>query len=765
MATTKKEKTLHPLARSRAREDAATTANSLPKPVLQHNSPVAGLANGAGKRRRKFLRPEALEKKMQADRAKEMARRAKLVPQGQTVEQWEAVVEWARHKYGLSDQDLRAEGVRFVAQKVATVMLKQEAVSDAFLIPYNGFDHEPWDFFRFRFLDAPKDMRYMQGTSRGAKNSGVELYLSLRVDWDKILADLSAEVIVIEGEPKAMKLVKEEFTAAGIGGIGNWHGESEGQEMIEHLVRLVRNREKVVIMFDANARTNPMVGQQMSKLVLAAAKQGARVKAVIVPEGGADEYLMEHGREALRNVIDATPEAEATLQFYRLASVYFYVRNEGRYVVWPKPGDVDIVRLKPQDVFDYEADETIAIKGKDGNLQLKEAAKEFHKSKIRPKFTCLCCEPGNYERVTKEGGFNLWYPPNIVPKSNARLMARIRHWREGLIRDPSILRHVLRWQAIQVQVPGIHIDHSILLWATETGIGKTLMGLSLLWQHGEENSVIIGQNQLTSRFNGGMAYKTFAMFEEFDVIEKDDFKMISFIITNDRIPIEYKGRDVLSVPNHLNPYFSSNSPRALPVKEDDRRFLVWHATRPEMTNDEIEALAIDMKSAEGRSVLRDDLLRMDTSGFNAKGRPPMTDAKAEMIDYGRKPQNRWAKMLKQDRKQALRMHDKPAPIAKAAIAASEDLADIYNADKTDKDKVNTYQIGDAMSEAEHKQTGKVRIPAEFVQRGAKETERFWITDPLRYENEPLGQLIEEWAKIRYGAGAKLESINKRKFLR
>ncbi len=184
-----------------------------------------------------------------------------------------------------------------------------------------------------------------------------------------VLADSSRELLITEGEKKALKASQERFPCLGLTGVDCWHVK-RSSALIPDLERVKWNGRLVFIVFDSDAAENPNVRDNVTLLADALRKRGAKVKVVWLPSEsdgakvGLDDFLVKHGKGALRKLLDQAedpdppepgeertpakemdPASEAArylevskqgrhirLRYWRET---FWFWRRGRYVEWP----------------------------------------------------------------------------------------------------------------------------------------------------------------------------------------------------------------------------------------------------------------------------------------------------------------------------------------------------------------------------------------------------------------------------------------------
>jgi AAA domain-containing protein/uncharacterized protein DUF3854 len=226
---------------------------------------------------------------------------------------------------GISPVQALAEGI-FVTDDASAVNPDFDP-EPAIIIPYSTADGDPQTytrdgrlllFCRARYLPRPsftaggKKKRYTQ-----PGDSGTPPYFARSVDWQEVQRSTVPEIYVTEGEKKAIALNRAGFLTVGVGGVFNF-GEGSAP-LHSEFAAIAAKCERVNILFDSDAATNPDIQNAEWRLAGQLSLLGCAVRVVRLPPSdatdaagkpakvGADDYLMEHGPAALRKLVDATP--------------------------------------------------------------------------------------------------------------------------------------------------------------------------------------------------------------------------------------------------------------------------------------------------------------------------------------------------------------------------------------------------------------------------------------------------------------------------
>lgn len=196
-----------------------------------------------------------------------------------------------------------------------------------------------------------------------------------------------------------------------------------------------------------------------------------------------------------------------------------------------------------------------------------------------------------------------------------------------------ITEWVLRWCAYPLRHPGAKMQTAVVMYGPE-GTGKNLFWSAVSDIYGPYGG-LINQFQLQSQFNDWVSGRCFIVANE--VVTRMEMKhlvgYLKNLVTEPRIPIETKNMPVRYEDNHMQLVFLSNELRPLHISPGDRRYTVIRTPRVQ-TAEYYKAVA-DEVAAGGVARLHHYLLHeLDMGDFDAHTKPPMTAAKADLIELG-----------------------------------------------------------------------------------------------------------------------------------
>lgn len=225
--------------------------------------------------------------------------------------------------------------------------------------------------------------------------------------------------------------------------------------------------------------------------------------------------------------------------------------------------------------------------------------------------------------------------------------------------DLQAMEFVYNWLAYPLQHPGAKMTTSLVMHGDVHGAGKSLLFEEIVKPLYGEYAATLGQSDLESNYTGNRSGKLFIIFEEiFNTRQKyDQTGAMKHMITGKTMRIERKFVDSYEEANHINCVFLSNEAQPFKIEENDRRyFVVWPENKlPERLRAELmEDLGADgllqffmlllslpltvnyIKVPAKDATLPDETVVLDMPyRFDPHTKPPMTQAKANVINYGR----------------------------------------------------------------------------------------------------------------------------------
>lgn len=199
-----------------------------------------------------------------------------------------------------------------------------------------------------------------------------------------------------------------------------------------------------------------------------------------------------------------------------------------------------------------------------------------------------------------------------------------------------------QWVAYPFQHPGTKLAVAVVIWSTQQGIGKSLLGESVARLYGNHATTITAQ-ELHAPFNDWAKGRIFVIGEENSSSDRrSDANRLKHLITGTTLYINQKNIPVFEQSNLMNLLFTSNHPDAFHLDGNDRRMFVHAANVAPLTAEFYRKYGAWIDSVAGQAALMDHLMHVDLTGFNPHGHAPHTAAKAEMIEMSKTDVERFA---------------------------------------------------------------------------------------------------------------------------
>jgi len=232
----------------------------------------------------------------------------------------------------------------------------------------------------------------------------------------------------------------------------------------------------------------------------------------------------------------------------------------------------------------------------------------------RRQFEGLTFAPGQ----DASGYYNLWTGFAVEPKpGNCDLY--LRHLRDNVSQgNDEIYQYIINWMAQTVQFPSDRPGVSIVMRGKQgTGKGVACTEFGQLW--GPHFVPIHHGKHLTGQFNAHIAQAVVVFADEaFWAGDRAAEGALKALITEEEIPIEYKGKDVFYVKNHIRLLMASNHSWVVPAGLEDRRFFVLDVGEKHMQDHNYFAAIEKEMSQGGREALLHHLMNTNLKDVNLR---------------------------------------------------------------------------------------------------------------------------------------------------
>lgn len=224
----------------------------------------------------------------------------------------------------------------------------------------------------------------------------------------------------------------------------------------------------------------------------------------------------------------------------------------------------------------------------------------------------------------------------LIPDADIEKCRPIIYLLKHLCRDEGkeAYEWLLKWLAYPLQHVGGKMATAVIMHGDTHGTGKSMFWELVYKRIYGRFAATLGQGQLESNWTEWKQEKLFVLFEE--ILNRSDkyshIGEIKHAITGATHQISKKFVSTWEEANHLNMAFLSNEHQPIPVEPADRRFLViW--TREQLAP-EWQRRVDEACANGGVEAFYHYLLTLDLGDFTPNTKPPMTKAKARLIDFG-----------------------------------------------------------------------------------------------------------------------------------
>lgn len=558
------------------------------------------------------------------------------------------------HRSGLEDADARM-------MKLEYCEAAPEGISPAgagYIIPYFDTEGAATGFYRYRYLvdtrtgferlSGGKQRRYTQPV-----DSTPQVYWPPYVDWAGYAEGVEF-LIITEGEKKAAAASKAGLPCIGLGGVWSFQNAPRNEPLLPELSGIEWNGRDVYIIYDSDAADKLQIQMAEYRLARRLLRMGAKVKIVRLPAAangdkqGLDDFIQAEGPDELMDLMQRGEPFSDSAALHALNTEVTYVKDPGIVYVNASGQQVNPDAFKAHRFADLSYTKLVTT-ATGSRMEDRSTATDWLRWPGRNAVERLEFEPGQ-PAVTEGGALNLWRGWKYSPKEGNcdPWHELLDHLFEG---QPKSRKWFEQWCAFPFQNPGAKQRSAVAMWGRMTGTGKSVVGYTLGDLYGDAFSEI-GDDQIEKNdFNSWARSKQFVLGD--DITGNNNRKVanaLKVMITREQIQINIKHVAEYYTRDCINYYFTSNSPDAFLLDENDRRFFI-HEVPGHPLPDEFytDCFTPWRMSERGRRALMHYLLyEVDCSDFSHTARPPMTDAKREMIRLTRTDLESWLMAVREE---------------------------------------------------------------------------------------------------------------------
>lgn len=573
-----------------------------------------------------------------------------------TVDELSYLLEQKLAESGLTLSDGQKLGLTLYSGDKAFNELRLKYAAGGVLIPYHDITGSETDFWRFRYLEPvlngfaalanKKPIRYLQAA--GSLN---QLYFPPLLDWGKVKGDVNKPIIFTEGELKAACAAKLGLTTIGLGGVWCFRSSANHLHILPEFSEIDWEKRVVYICYDSDAASNNLVMTAENALAKELLNLGAFPRIIRLPalappaKTGLDDFLVSEGVRPFRELMEAAPEWLSAKELFELNEEVLYVRDPGIILKLDNLQKMSHRAFIDHAFADRKFFEEVSTARGGTRLVEKSAPSEWIKWPMRSEVERITYKPGQ-DRITADNELNIWPGWGCLPAEGD-----VRPWNKLLDYifedvDKSARVWFEQWLAYPLQHPGEKLFSSVVIWGTQHGTGKSLIGRTMSKIYGK-NATEIGDQSLHGSFNSWAESKQFVMGEEVTSGDKrQNGDRMKKMITQQELRINQKYLQEYTVPDCINYYFTSNHPDSFFLEDTDRRYFIHAINRPPLPQAFYRKYA-EWLEGSGPHALFHHLLTLDLTGFDPQGPAPMSAAKVDMINNGRSDVGLWVATLRE----------------------------------------------------------------------------------------------------------------------
>lgn len=535
----------------------------------------------------------------------------------------------------------------------------------AFELPYFTAAGKPSGFKRWRYLEDTRDgfaaktdvksLRYVQTTATLS-----EVYMPPLVDWLAIQKNPGVSLVITEGELKAACCTKLAAPCLGLGGVYSFKSKKKGLPLLPVFHQFDWNGREVIVAFDSDAHTNPMVVMARNELCRELLALGALPRIANISHGddgkkrGLDDLALQEGTDALTSVLAESESFSASAALHDLNTEVTYIKNPGLVITLDSG-----LKMRASDFVGHAYANRhyweIQVDKQGNSRQVKrKAAQAWLEWPLRLELTSITYEPGA-AKITESASYNTWPGWGCEPKRGdvGPWKQLLDHLFDGAAEERAWFE---RWLALPLQQPGTKLYTAAVLWGVRTGTGKSLVGYSVGRIYGS-NFTEIGDGELDDDRKEWAINKQFVMGDDVTGHEQRKYSdRLKKMITQRDMRIDQKYVPSYSILDRINYFFTANHPDAFFLEDDDRRFFV-HEVKPGPLPRDFYKTYMEWLGNGGAPALFNHLLALDLRGMSAEDRAPDTNARRSMIDDSLSDIGRWVRRLLNDTDTCLKMGD------------------------------------------------------------------------------------------------------------
>ncbi len=367
-----------------------------------------------------------------------------------------------------------------------------------------------------------------------------------------------------------------------------------------------------------------------------------------------NDVLQREGAEMVKKIIEDAAELDEgdALQAWhqdaldpiegvrKINEKYLVVKDAGKTVVFEERWDAVAqrevrVRLSFTDFRHYFMNQHVQAKANStvplGDFWLESPQRRQYEHVV---FSPVQAAPEDY---------NLWKGWAFDPEPGDWSLLRA-HIRDNVCRgERDLYEYLIKWMARGVQMldtPG----QVAIVFRGKRGVGKGTLASAYGRLFGQHFLHASQAKHITGNFNSHLRDCLLLFADEaFWAGDKQGESSLKTLITESVIPIEGKGKDVITEKNRVKLMIASNQAWVVPAGFEERRFAVYDVSEAQMqSSDYFKAIAKQLEANDnlGYKGMLYDLLELDLSNFNVY-KVPTTTGLLEQKLASMMPHEKW----------------------------------------------------------------------------------------------------------------------------
>lgn len=249
-----------------------------------------------------------------------------------------------------------------------------------------------------------------------------------------------------------------------------------------------------------------------------------------------------------------------------------------------------------------------------GQSKRKNIAQAWLQHPQRRQFEGIMFAPGQ----DVPGYYNIYHGLAVTPKPGDCNLY-LTHLRENISQDdPDIYDYFVRWMAQTVQEPGERPGVAIALRG-DRGTGKGVFCTEFAKLFGAHWVHVQHRQHLVGNFNAHLSQAIVVFADEaFWAGDHTGESALKALITEERLPVEFKGRDIFYVKNHIRLLMASNNNWLVPAGLDERRFFIVDVGDKHKQDHPYFAAIKNQMNNGGREALLHYLMNINLDGVNLR---------------------------------------------------------------------------------------------------------------------------------------------------